>query len=98
VSDVGVTAERIELVQRIVKDFPSLNVLINNAGIQRRVNLLATESWEQIAREIDINLGGPVHLSMLLVPHLLTQDAPAHHQRQFRSGTGAAGAGADLLR
>ena len=77
VSDAGSADDRIRLASQIVSEFPSLNVLINNAGIQRRVEIPATDAWEDTAREIDINLAGPIHLSSLLIPHLRTQ-AAAH--------------------
>jgi uncharacterized oxidoreductase len=76
VSDVGVPEQRLALSRSIVADFPPLNILINNAGIQRRVDLRAPAPWEEIASEIEINLGGPIHLSMLLVPYLMHQDTP----------------------
>ena len=62
---------------RLVRDFPETNVLVNNAGIQRRVRLDAADGWDEIHSEIAINLEAPVHLSMLLVPHLLGRERPA---------------------
>jgi uncharacterized oxidoreductase len=73
VNDAGSAEERSELAAWVVREFPRLNVLINNAGIQRRVNLREAEPWADTASEIDINLGGPIHLSALLAPHLQTQ-------------------------
>ncbi|HEX3852686.1 MAG TPA: SDR family NAD(P)-dependent oxidoreductase [Polyangiaceae bacterium] len=74
-NDAGSAQGRIELAAWVVHEFPRLNVLINNAGIQRRVNLREAEPWADTASEIDINLGGPIHLSALLVPHLQKQEA-----------------------
>lgn len=73
VSDIGKPQEREALARWVSAHFPALNVLINNAGIQRRLNLLDPEPWSATASEIDINLGGPIHLTMLLLPHLLRQ-------------------------
>jgi uncharacterized oxidoreductase len=70
--DVAVAAERVSLVERIVREFPRLDVLVNNAGIQRRVTLALPEPWEVTHREIAINFEAQVHLSMLLIPHLRT--------------------------
>ena len=64
-------------VDVIVRDFPETNVLVNNAGIQRRVRLDAPADWAEVHSEIAINLEAPVHLSMLLVPHLLGRERPA---------------------
>ncbi|SNS83376.1 uncharacterized oxidoreductase [Noviherbaspirillum humi] len=73
VSDTGKAAEREALARRVTAEHPQLNVLINNAGIQRKVSLLQPESWTDTGAEIDVNLGGPIHLSMLLAPHLRRQ-------------------------
>ena len=37
VYDVADAAERIELVRWVTTEFPRLNVLVNNAGIQNRI-------------------------------------------------------------
>jgi uncharacterized oxidoreductase len=77
VADVGNENDRIALVERATKEFPKLNVLINNAGIQRKVDLTQRESWRDCYQEIAINIEGPIHLSMLFAPHLLRQADPA---------------------
>jgi uncharacterized oxidoreductase len=77
VCDVAIPSERVSLVERLVREFPKLDVLVNNAGIQRRVALTQPESWEATHEEIAINFEAQVHLSMLLVPHLSTQARPA---------------------
>jgi uncharacterized oxidoreductase len=42
----------------VVRDFPTLNVLINNAGIMRKINLqTAGSDLKGLTREIEINLG-----------------------------------------
>jgi uncharacterized oxidoreductase len=76
VSDVGSPSDREALARKVVEDFPKLNVLVNNAGIQRMVSLKEPPSWPALQEEIDINFGGPLHLTTLLVPHLLQQDTP----------------------
>lgn len=75
--DVEQPAQRIALFEWAVREFPNLNVLVNNAGIQRRVQLAAHEDWEQTRQEIAINLDGPIHLSRLFIPHLMKQQRPA---------------------
>jgi uncharacterized oxidoreductase len=77
VCDVEQAAERTELFAWAVREFPKLNVLVNNAGIQRRVQLAAQEDWEQTRQEIAINLDAPIHLSRLFIPHLMKQQNPA---------------------
>jgi uncharacterized oxidoreductase len=59
---------------RAVAGFPSLNVLINNAGIMRRENLLAQKPSTADAESIvATNLLGPIRLTAALLPHLLKQ-------------------------
>jgi uncharacterized oxidoreductase len=70
-SDIGSAADRARLAAEITSRFPALDVVINNAGIQRKVDLLQPEPWEQTREEIAINLEGPLHLTALLLPHLL---------------------------
>ncbi|HEY0404737.1 MAG TPA: SDR family oxidoreductase [Pyrinomonadaceae bacterium] len=77
VCDVGKESERVALFEWAMSEFPSLNVLVNNAGIQRRLQLTHTEEWEQTGHEIAINFEAPVRLSMLFIPRLLRQQRPA---------------------
>jgi uncharacterized oxidoreductase len=63
-----------DIVVRTVAEFPSLNVLINNAGIMRRENLLAQQTDLDDAESIvATNLLGPIRLAAALMPHLLKQ-------------------------
>jgi len=72
VNDISVPAERERLARHVQEVMPGLNVLINNAGIQRRVSLAADSSpWSERQIEIDTLLSGPVHLNHLLVPVML---------------------------
>lgn len=73
VSDSGSAADRAELAATLTERYPELNVVINNAGIQRKVDLLGSEPWDETREEIAINLEGPIHLASLLLPHLLKQ-------------------------
>jgi uncharacterized oxidoreductase len=78
VADVGTEAERIALFEEAVKRFPDLNVLVNNAGIQRRVKLSeGVTDWAEHQQEIAINFEAPIHLALLFTPHLAKQRHPA---------------------
>jgi len=78
VCDVANSGERISMFEWMSHEFPKLNILVNNAGIQRRGLQLAQEqSWETLREEIAINLEAPIHLSMLFIPQLATQENPA---------------------
>jgi uncharacterized oxidoreductase len=73
VNDAGNPADRVALAAWATREFPRLNVLVNNAGIQRKVSLHEPEPWADTAQELDINLGGPIHLCSLFIPHLRQQ-------------------------
>ncbi|HLM01805.1 MAG TPA: SDR family oxidoreductase [Pyrinomonadaceae bacterium] len=77
VCDAADERERVRLFDWATTEFPRLNVLVNNAGIQRRVDLRQSEDWQQTRSEIAINFDAPVHLSRLFVPHLLGQRQPS---------------------
>src|ERR1700682_2892342 len=65
--DVAIASERIGLVERVVREFPKLDVLLNNAGIQRRVALTQPEPWEATHEEIAINFEASDHMSTLSI-------------------------------
>lgn len=76
VYDVGKETQRVALHKWATKEFPRLNVLVNNAGIQRRVRI-AEDKWKAAHEEIAINFEAPVHLTTLFLPHLARQGRPA---------------------
>ena len=78
VNDIGRPEQRDALAAHVGSAMPQLDVLINNAGIQRRVPLAADHAdWGERQAEIDILLAGPVHLNDLLIPRLLSHGRPA---------------------
>jgi len=77
VCDLAREGDRIALVEWLRASFPELNLLVNNAGIQRRLRLTEPEPWRETRSEIAINLDAPIHLSLLLLPHLLEQPSAA---------------------
>lgn len=77
VCDLASPPERLSLFNWVTGEFPALNVLVNNAGIQRRVQVADEHEWEATRKEIAINFDAPVHLSTLFIPHLLKQARPA---------------------
>ena len=52
-------------------------MLVNNAGIQVHSSLREASHWDQFREELAINLHAPIHLSMLLFPHLRRQERAA---------------------
>ena len=72
-SDVS-EAHAIEaLYATVIAQFPTLDTLVNNAGIMRNLNLNDTRTLQDVTREIDINLSGPVRMIQQFLPHLKTQ-------------------------
>lgn len=55
VSDPGAIAA---LHKAVLEQFPSLDILINNAGIMRNLNLNRDRDLSDVTREIEINLSG----------------------------------------
>ena len=59
------------LFENVTRDFPGLNMLINNAGIMRTINLHDVGgSLAEITQEVDINLHGPIRMIKQFLPHL----------------------------
>lgn len=61
-------------------NYPDVNVLINNAGIQLRYNVLkadARDNWYDYSKEITTNIEAPVHLSMLFAPYFAKKETAA---------------------
>jgi len=77
VCDLARDEERVALAEWVMREFPETNVLVNNAGIQRRVRLGEPEPWAATREELAINLDAPIHLTLLLLPHLKTRSRPA---------------------
>ncbi|HJT69912.1 MAG TPA: SDR family NAD(P)-dependent oxidoreductase, partial [Terriglobales bacterium] len=66
------------LFDSVTKKFPSLNVLINNAGIMRKIKLLNRDvDLEDISREIDTDLTGTIRMVKQFLPHLKAQEFAA---------------------
>lgn len=61
----------------VIKKFPALNLLINNAGIMRKINLLDPSSLEDIGREVETNLTGTIRMVTHFLPHLRIQEVAA---------------------
>ncbi len=71
-SDIGHPEDREALAKHVREMMPGLNIVINNAGIQRRIAFSEdTAPWSERQAEIDVLLAGPVHLNALLTPTLL---------------------------
>lgn len=77
-SDVTRLEEMKSLHDHMVKEYPSLNVLINNAGIMRKINLHnASANLETMIEEVSINLVSAVQMTTLFLPLLKKQKEAA---------------------
>lgn len=77
-SDVSDPKAITQLFDQLTKDFPDLNILINNAGEMRKLDLLdKTIDLEDINREVTINLSGPIRMIQQFIPHLITKNNAA---------------------
>jgi len=65
----AITALRDEVLER----FPALDVLVNNAGIMRNLDLNQDRDLVDVTREIETNLCGPVRMVQSFLPHLKTR-------------------------
>jgi uncharacterized oxidoreductase len=74
VADVADAADRRRLLAWVEAEHPDTNVLVNNAGLQRRVRL-ADGADAVDTGEIATNLEAPIHLTALFLPRLLGQAA-----------------------
>ncbi|CAH1219060.1 NADP-dependent 3-hydroxy acid dehydrogenase YdfG [Paenibacillus auburnensis] len=78
VVDLNVESERVALFDWVTRDYPDVNVLVNNAGTQQRFNVLkadARDNWSYFNQEITTNLDAPFHLSLLFAPFLAEKEA-----------------------
>ena len=72
--DVTSPASIRALVARASADFPSLNIVIHNAGIMRTEDLLnQQEPWSVVDDIVATNLVGPIRLTAELLPTLRKQ-------------------------
>ena len=77
VCDVAKADERENLAKWAINNFPAVNMLINNAGVQLKADMTTPLDVSRIYQEIDTNLVAPIHLSSLFAPHLQTKEASA---------------------
>ncbi len=71
--DVEDEAAVAAFAERVVADFPSLNVLFNNAGIMTFEDLTTSRDLADAAATLAINILGPIRLTDALVDHLTRQ-------------------------
>ncbi|MFD1951240.1 SDR family oxidoreductase [Sphingomonas arantia] len=70
VEDVAAVAA---FAKQVVTDFPSLNVLFNNAGIMKFEDLTTARDLTDAEATLSINILGPIRLTNALIDHLTRQ-------------------------
>lgn len=78
--DLTNESDRIALFDWVTEHHPDVNVLVNNAGIQQRFNILQSDGkneWAYFGKEITANMEAPIHLSMLFAPHFSKKEEAA---------------------
>lgn len=76
VLDTSRTSDIAEFISKVTKEHPDLDCLVNNAGVQRPldVNKMDVEDFlERADDEILTNVNGPLHLAVRLLPHFRKQ-------------------------
>ena len=73
-SDVSDPEDIAALYDRVLARFPALDTLVNNAGVMRNLDLNEDRDPNDVTREIDTNLSGPVRMVQLFLPHLKTRE------------------------
>ena len=76
--DVTDTDDRISLLAYVRDSFPGVNILVNNAGIQRDIDLTkGPTDFDNGESEIRVNLEAPILLSALFTPLLAGRENAA---------------------
>lgn len=76
VLDTGDVASIPAFAKKLTSEHPDLDCLVNNAGVQRPFQVLGPDydfDLSKADQEIDINIRGPMHLTLALLPHMNAQ-------------------------
>jgi len=77
-SDVSKPEDIEDLYKNVTKVFPDLNIIINNAGLMRLIDLRdITLDLVDINREVATNLSGTIQMVHQFLPHLLQKESAA---------------------
>lgn len=62
------------LYRDVIAQFPALDTLVNNAGVMRNLKLDQPRDLVDVAREIEIDLNGPMWMVQRFLPQLRNQE------------------------
>lgn len=78
VCDISDENQRRELFAWVTATYPEINILVNNAGIQRPINLSkAGDDWSKYRSEVATNFEAPIHMCMLFAPYFMEKENTA---------------------
>lgn len=69
-ADVSKEQDCINFIQVVIKQFGTIDILINNAGVSMR-SLVEEASFDAIRKVMDINFWGTVYCTKLAMPYIL---------------------------
>jgi len=67
--DVSCEEDCKSLVEKSLQEFGAIHLLINNAGLHHRGNVV-TQTATNLAQMVDVNLRAPIYLTSLALPHI----------------------------
>ncbi|MDF7813898.1 SDR family NAD(P)-dependent oxidoreductase [Hymenobacter sp. YC55] len=77
-SDVSNSQDIVQLYEEVTRRFPALNMIVNNAGLMRLLDLHdTTDSIDDVVQEITTNLSGTIQMVQQFMPHLKKQASAA---------------------
>ena len=72
ICDIASKNERQTLLNWAISEASEVNILINNAGIQREISFVTgAQDFNDYDSEIETNLTASIHLAALFIPHFL---------------------------
>lgn len=75
--DLANAQDREELAKWIIQNYPEVNILMNNAGVQLVLDMTVPVDLSRIQSEIETNFVAPIHLASLFAQHLATKPEAA---------------------
>jgi short-subunit dehydrogenase involved in D-alanine esterification of teichoic acids len=72
VLDTGNVTAIPEFAKKVISEHPDVDCLINNAGVQRPLQFENLD-LDKADQEININIRGPMHLTVAFLPHFRTK-------------------------